>query len=1114
MQPRLEFGRTSPILSILILSVCVVRQFRAFESVELAIGAIIEKNDLAQEICFRKSVSEANKLLQRHDSQRRGIQLVPVIETIGEDDSFEAARKACRLLERQVIAIYGPNTPNAMESVQSLANQFGIPHLQIDWGYRQSSRGFSLNVHPHYLAYGQALYDYVRKAEYWDTVALIYYKEESLYKYDYLLRNFDQPVMLRKWDMVNDNYKYVIKQFKTTQTHFRFIVDIPFWEVQEFLSTANNYNMTSQYYSYVFTDWDIQLVDPSAFKVVQGANITTFSILRPLGEEGYGIVALLDDIRLALLQDERFARTTTSRRISPTQSALLYDGLSLLAMGLLASSKTVDISPPTGLTCSGTRGWNPGLSLMNDIRAIRPENFRGLTGTFQFDGHGWRSNINLHILEHGAEGFRQFGYWNMEEGLTVTRNFSQILQEMQTELKGKVLRITTKEEKPYMMYKGNVSSGEPKSTDPKDWRGFCIDLLNEIGKELNFTYTINLVPDSTYGNAKIIDGEEVWDGMVQELRTRKADLAVGSFTITYDRERVIDFTTPFMYLGISIIYKRIEDKEASLFSFLQPLSAPVWGYILAATIMVSLVLFVVARFSPYEWKADHPCNLNSNVLENKFDMLNSIWYTFGALMQKGSDVVPHAMSTRIIAGFWWFFTLIVISSYTANLAAYLTVARMESPIENAEDLAKQTKIKYGTTQGGSTAAFFQHSKFPVYKRMWQFMSSQKGVLMNSTEDAIRRVKREEYAFILESTMNEYYTQRDCELIQVGGLLDSKGYGIGLPEGSKYRDPISETILKLQHSQTIHKLKFRWWQEMDINVTCDAKQNKVSDTSSLDVDKVSGCFVMLLIGMGAALIVSLFEFIYDAYERMPNTKRTLHEEAARAFRFSTSCASFRSRMAEEATKLPPPPSMGCGAGRDKFSLSAALAYAPCLPAPELPPSQLQADDARENKAPSGELSKCATGCTPSDNDLSVTTFQGEVLLTLSDVLSFCNKAEESTAPSTYPHSPTKGTHRVPSQDSSGFRQTDTGLEGKSVRIASRYPNGDQFGKSVEHTKERWLHGPKVPGLQYLPQTQISGKTTPGRRVPISNKEQASVDNKPGSAGTTIDASDFLIKKVAC
>ena len=41
-----------------------------------------------------------------------------------------------------------------------------------------------------------------------------------------------------------------------------------------------------------------------------------------------------------------------------------------------------------------------------------------------------------------------------------------------------------------------------------------------------------------------------------------------------------------------------------------------------------------------------------------------------------------AFSTRMIAGLWWFFTLIMISSYTANLAAFLTVERMDSPISN------------------------------------------------------------------------------------------------------------------------------------------------------------------------------------------------------------------------------------------------------------------------------------------------------------------------------------------------------------------------------------------------------------------------------------------------
>lgn len=71
----------------------------------------------------------------------------------------------------------------------------------------------------------------------------------------------------------------------------------------------------------------------------------------------------------------------------------------------------------------------------------------------------------------------------------------------------------------------------------------------------------------------------------------------------------------------------------------------------------------------------------------------------------------RAVSTRMVAGMWWFFTLIMISSYTANLAAFLTVERMDSPIESADDLAKQTKIKYGALRGGSTAAFFRVKAF-------------------------------------------------------------------------------------------------------------------------------------------------------------------------------------------------------------------------------------------------------------------------------------------------------------------------------------------------------------------------------------------------------------------
>ncbi len=147
----------------------------------------------------------------------------------------------------------------------------------------------------------------------------------------------------------------------------------------------------------------------------------------------------------------------------------------------------------------------------------------------------------------------------------------------------------------------------------------------------------------------------------------------------------------------------------------------------------------------------------------------------------------RAISTRMVAGMWWFFTLIMISSYTANLAAFLTAAKMDSPINSAEDLAKQTKIKYGTYCCGSTNAFFQGSTIPTYQKLNAFMESAKpSVYTSSNSEGIDRVRKGDgmYAFFMEAASIEYHVERKCDLTQIGGLLDSKGYGVALPP-SKY-----------------------------------------------------------------------------------------------------------------------------------------------------------------------------------------------------------------------------------------------------------------------------------------------------------------------------------------
>jgi hypothetical protein len=50
------------------------------------------------------------------------------------------------------------------------------------------------------------------------------------------------------------------------------------------------------------------------------------------------------------------------------------------------------------------------------------------------------------------------------------------------------------------------------------FKGFCIDLLEEIAKVMHFDYTIKLVEDGKYGAP--VGPKNEWNGMVRELMDR------------------------------------------------------------------------------------------------------------------------------------------------------------------------------------------------------------------------------------------------------------------------------------------------------------------------------------------------------------------------------------------------------------------------------------------------------------------------------------------------------------------------------------------------------------------------------------------------------------------
>ncbi|VDL82318.1 unnamed protein product [Nippostrongylus brasiliensis] len=225
-----------------------------------------------------------------------------------------------------------------------------------------------------------------------------------------------------------------------------------------------------------------------------------------------------------------------------------------------------------------------------------------------------------------------------------------------------------------------------------EYEGFCIDLLNEMAAILKFNYTIIEVQDGSYG---IEDDSGRWNGIIGVLQRHEADVSISAVTITYSRVEVVDFTLPFMHLGISILLARAKDdsEKSSMFTFLEPLSLSVWLSLIGAYLSVSFIMYLLARFSPYEWYDIEKIDERDRSIENQknqFSVLNSLW---------------------------WMFTQILISSYTAQLAAFLTVERMTTPIESTADLASQQKIRYGTLKSGSTMDFFRESRIPIYERM-------------------------------------------------------------------------------------------------------------------------------------------------------------------------------------------------------------------------------------------------------------------------------------------------------------------------------------------------------------------------------------------------------------
>ncbi|XP_046391302.1 glutamate receptor 1-like isoform X3 [Ischnura elegans] len=887
---RLPPGATPPLALALTLLLANSLHATPATSDKIPLGAIFEQGKDEVRNAFAFAVQAHNQ-----NASGRRFELQAYVDVINTADAFKLSRLICNQFTRGVFAMLGAVSPDSFDTLHSYSNTFQMPFvtpwfpekLPSSKQVLSPSSGFldyAISMRPDYHG---AIIDVMRYYG-WKKIIYMYDSHDGLLRLQQIYQSLKpgnesiQVEAVRRIQNVSEAIDFLHSLEELSRwTHKYVVLDCPTDMAKDIIVThVRDITLGKRTYHYLLSGlimddrWESEVIEYGAI------NITGFRIV-DLSKRH-----VRDFLESWRKPDPNAPPGTPTRDTISAQAALMYDAVFVLveAFHKLLRKKPdlfrgnfrrgqIFNNGSRGLDCNISRGWvtpwEHGEKISKFLRKVELE---GLTGEVRFNDDGHRQNYTLHVVEMTVNSAMvKVAEWSDEAGLTpIAAKYVRLRPHADIE-KNRTYIVTTIVEEPYIMLR-TPEPGENLTGNDR-FEGYCKDLADLIAKKLEINYELRIVKDGNYG-AENSDVKGGWDGMVGELVRKEADIAIASMTITSERERVIDFSKPFMSLGISIMIKKPVKQKPGVFSFLNPLSKEIWVCVIFSYVGVSIVLFTVSRFSPYEWRVEE--TLAGTAVANDFSVLNSLWFALGAFMQQGCDISPRSISGRIVGSVWWFFTLILISSYTANLAAFLTVERMVAPINSPEDLASQTEVQYGTLYHGSTWDFFRRSQITLYSKMWEFMNSRKHVFVKTYDEGIRRVRQSKgkYALLIESPKNDYTNEREpCDTMKVGRNLDAKGFGVATPLGSPLRDGINLAVLSLKENGELAKLKNRWWYD---RTECRHGDKQDASRNELSLSNVAGIFYILIGGLILAMGVALLEFCYKSHVEANRAKIPLSD----------------------------------------------------------------------------------------------------------------------------------------------------------------------------------------------------------------------------------------------
>ncbi|KAG0716030.1 Glutamate [NMDA] receptor subunit 1 [Chionoecetes opilio] len=456
------------------------------------------------------------------------------------------------------------------------------------------------------------------------------------------------------------------------------------------------------------------------------------------------------------------------------------------------------------------------------------------------------------------------------------------------------LRVLTIEEKPFVTTQKIESKAEclgggrvlcpwfnstSEGFDLYCCTGYCIDLLSTLSNKINFTFELALSPDGEFGSLQMKQstGKKEWTGLIGQLvnQTHGADMIVAPLTINPERAQAIEFSKPFKYQGITIL-ERKQPRYSTLVSFLQPFRNTLWILVMVSVHVVALVLYLLDRFSPF---GRYKLANTDGTEEDALNLSSAIWFAWGVLLNSGiGEGTPRSFSARVLGMVWAGFAMIIVASYTANLAAFLVLDRPQTSLTGINDARLRNPMEnftYATVKGSSVDMYFRRQV--ELSNMYRTME---GNNYPDAEAAITAVKSGRLkAFIWDSSRLEYEAAQDCELVTAGELFGRSGYGIGLKKNSPWADRVTLAILEFHESGYMEELDNKWILQNQED-TCNTDEKA---PATLGLKNMAGVFILVAAGIVGGIGLIIIEIIYKKHQIKKQKRLEIARHAADKWR---------------------------------------------------------------------------------------------------------------------------------------------------------------------------------------------------------------------------------------